>query len=86
LARRDQPARPAPGDAVISDEALICTDAVTGAESRLTRFQVRTARPLTSADDALVGLDPDGVIFAINSKSGRAIRPGASPRPRPTLR
>ena len=59
-------------DVVISDEEVIRTDAVTGAETRLTRFQVRTARQLTSADDALAGLDRDGVIFAVNSKSGRA--------------
>ena len=59
-------------DVVISNEEVIRTDAVTGAETRLTRFQVRTARQLTSADDALAGLDRDGVIFAVNSKSGRA--------------
>jgi hypothetical protein len=29
-------------------------------------------RQLTSAEDALAGLDRDGVIFAVNSKSGRA--------------
>ena len=59
-------------DVVISDEEVIRTDAVTGAETRLTRFQVRTMRQLTSAEDALAGLDRDGVIFAVNSKSGRA--------------
>ncbi|MCR5881218.1 strawberry notch C-terminal domain-containing protein [Phenylobacterium sp. J367] len=59
-------------DVVISDEEVIRTDAVTGAETRLTRFQVRTVRQLTSAEDALTGLDRDGVIFAVNSKSGRA--------------
>jgi predicted RNA methylase len=59
-------------DVVITDEEVIRTDAVTGAETRLTRFQVRTVRQLTSADDALAGLDRDAVIFAVNSKSGRA--------------
>ena len=59
-------------DVVISDEEVIRTDAVTGAETRLTRFQVRMVRQLTSAEDALTGLDRDGVIFAVNSKSGRA--------------
>jgi hypothetical protein len=59
-------------DVAISNEEVIRTDAVTGAETRLTRFQVRTVRHLTSADDALAGLDRDGVIFAVNSKSGRA--------------
>src|SRR6202012_660269 len=56
-------------DVVILDEEVIRTDAVTGAETRLTRFQVRTVRQLTSADDALTGLDRDAVIFAVNSKS-----------------
>jgi predicted RNA methylase len=59
-------------DVVITDEEVIRTDAVTGAETLLTRFQVRTVRSLTCADDALAGLDPAGVIFAVNSKSGRA--------------
>ena len=59
-------------DVVITDEEVIRTDAVTGAETRLTRFQVRTVRDLTSADDALAGLARDGLIFAVNSKSGRA--------------
>jgi len=59
-------------DVVITDEEVIRTDAVTGAETKLLRFQVRTVRELTLADDALSGLDRDGVIFAVNSKSGRA--------------
>jgi len=59
-------------DVVISDEEVIRSDAVTGAETRLTRFQVRTLRQLISADDALAGQDREGVVFAVNSKSGRA--------------
>ena len=59
-------------DVVITDEEVIRTDAVTGAETRLTRFQVRTVRQLTTADDALVDQGRDGLIFAVNSKSGRA--------------
>jgi len=59
-------------DVAISDEAVIRTDAVTGAETRLIRFQVRTRRALTEADDALAGLDRDAVTFAVNSKSSRA--------------
>ncbi len=59
-------------DVVICDEEVIRTDAVTGAETRLTSFKVRTRRQLTPAEEALAGLDRDGVIFAVNSKSGRA--------------
>jgi predicted RNA methylase len=59
-------------DVAILDEEVVRKDAVTGAETKLLRFQVRTARELTAADTALAGLDPDGVIFAVNSKSGRA--------------
>jgi hypothetical protein len=59
-------------DVAILNEEVIRTDAVTGAETRLTRFQVRTVRDLASADDALAGLDRDGLTFAVNSKSGRA--------------
>jgi hypothetical protein len=59
-------------DVVITGDEVIRTDAVTGAETKLTRFQVRTARQLTSADEALAGLDRDALVFAVNSKSGRA--------------
>ncbi|MBS0363377.1 MAG: strawberry notch family protein [Proteobacteria bacterium] len=59
-------------DVVILDEEVVRTDAVTGAQTKLLRFQVRTAREMTKADEALAGLDPDGVIFAVNTKSGRA--------------
>ena len=56
----------------ILDEEVVRKDAVTGAETKLLRFQVRTRRELTTADEALAGLDPDGVVFAVNAKSGRA--------------
>jgi hypothetical protein len=59
-------------DVVILDEEVVRTDAVTGAQTKLLRFQVRTRRALTPADEALCGLDPDGLIFAVNSKSGCA--------------
>jgi hypothetical protein len=59
-------------DVAISDEEVIRTDAVTGAETRLIRFQVRTRRVLTAADKAFAGLDRDALTFAVNSKSGRA--------------
>lgn len=53
-------------------EDVVRTDAVTGAETRLTRFMVRTRRPLTSANAALAGIDPASATFAVNAKSGRA--------------
>ncbi|HEX7947892.1 MAG TPA: bifunctional class I SAM-dependent methyltransferase/DEAD/DEAH box helicase, partial [Phenylobacterium sp.] len=59
-------------DLSVLDEETIRTDAVTGAETRLARFQVRTARPLTGADAALEGIEADARVFAINGKSGRA--------------
>lgn len=59
-------------EVAIADEEVVRTDAVTGAETRLTRFQVRTRRALTSQDAALAGLDQDSLVFAANAKSGRA--------------
>jgi len=59
-------------DVAITGEEVVRTDAVTGAETRLLRFQVRTKRELASADDALSGLNSEGVIYAVNAKSGRA--------------
>jgi hypothetical protein len=59
-------------DVVITGEEVVRADAVTGAETRLLRFQVHTRRELAGADEALAGLDPDGLIYAVNSKSGRA--------------
>jgi hypothetical protein len=56
---------------VVSEE-VIRTDAVTGAETRLITFQVRTRRAMTSAEDALAGVDLRGAMFAVNGKSGRA--------------
>jgi hypothetical protein len=59
-------------DLVILDDEVVRKDAVSGAETKLLRFQVRTRRKLTTADEALAGLEPDGLIYAVNSKSGRA--------------
>jgi len=59
-------------DVLVTDEEVIRTDAVTGAETRLTRFQIRAARRLTTADAALAGQGRDALIFAVNSRSGRA--------------
>jgi len=59
-------------DVAITGEEVVRTDAVTGAETRLLRFEVRTRRDLRSADDALAGLDSDSLTYAVNGKSGRA--------------
>ena len=59
-------------DLVVTHEEVIRTDAVTGAQTRLMSFQVRTKRTLISSDQAMAGLDPASTIFAVNTKSGRA--------------
>jgi protein-L-isoaspartate O-methyltransferase len=59
-------------DVMVLDETVLRTDAATGAQTRLLRFQVRTRRTLTSADAALAGLDRAQVGFAVNARSGRA--------------
>ena len=59
-------------DLVILDEEVVRKETVTGAETKLLRFQVRTRRELTTADEAAAGLEPDGLNYAVNSKSGRA--------------
>ena len=59
-------------DVAILDEEVVRTDAATGAETKLLRFQVRTRRDLTAADVALEGQDPDSLVYAVNAKSGRA--------------
>ena len=59
-------------DLAILDEEVVRSDAVTGAETKLLRFQVRTRRELTTVEGALTGLDPQALTFAVNGKSGRA--------------
>jgi hypothetical protein len=59
-------------DLVVKGEEVIRTDAVTGAETKLLSFQVRTRRSLIAADDALAMIDPEAALFAVNGKSGRA--------------
>ena len=59
-------------DLSVLDEEVIRTDAVTGAETRLLRVQVRTSRSLLRAEAALAESDPQARVFAVNSKSGRA--------------
>ncbi len=62
----------APDDVTVLSEEVIRTDAVSGAETRLTCFQARTRRALTTADAALAGVDPASMTFAVNAKSRRA--------------
>jgi hypothetical protein len=59
-------------DVVVAGEEVVRADAVTGAETRLLRFQVKTRRELTGADEALAGRDLAAVACAVNAKSGRA--------------
>jgi len=56
----------------VTSEAVIRTDPVTQAETRLTTFQLRTRRELVAADAALTRSDPLARAFAVNRKSGRA--------------
>jgi hypothetical protein len=59
-------------EVAILGEEVVRTDAVTAAETKLLRFQVKTARQLVSAEEALAGQDPDALVYAVNSKTGRA--------------
>ena len=59
-------------DVEVAEEEVIRTDKDTGAETRLLRFNIRTRRSLTSADDALTWVDPEVISYVVNSKTGRA--------------
>jgi hypothetical protein len=59
-------------DLTVTEEEVVRTDAVTGAETRLITFQVRSRRTLTTAEAAADGLDPQAVTYVRNGKSGRA--------------
>src|SRR5258706_11477867 len=59
-------------DLTVTDEEVIRTDTVTGAETRLVTFQMRSRRSLTGADEAAGGLDPQAIAYVRNGKSGRA--------------
>ena len=56
----------------VTGEAVIRTDAMTGAETTIVSFEVRSRREMTTADEAMHGLDASSLIFAVNGKSGRA--------------
>lgn len=61
-------------DLTVLSEEVIRTDAVTGAETRLITFDLKTRRELLSAEEAadLVDSAPERSAFVINGKSGRA--------------
>lgn len=59
-------------DLTVTDEEVIRTDTVTGAETRLVTFQMRSRRTVTGADAAAAGLDPQAITYVRNGKSGRA--------------
>uniref|UniRef100_UPI0025EE8F37 strawberry notch family protein n=1 Tax=uncultured Caulobacter sp. TaxID=158749 RepID=UPI0025EE8F37 len=59
-------------DLEVLGEEVLRTDLSTGAQTRLMRFAVRTRRQLITADEAMAGQEPAGLMFAINSKSRRA--------------
>jgi hypothetical protein len=59
-------------DLTVEAEEVIRRDAATGAETKVIRFEVRTARALASASDALAGLDHSALGFVVNAKSRRA--------------
>ncbi|HEY3949854.1 strawberry notch-like NTP hydrolase domain-containing protein [Phenylobacterium sp.] len=59
-------------DLTVTEEAIVRTDTVTGAETRLVSFQMRSRRALVAAEVAVEGLDPQTVSHVRNGKSGRA--------------
>lgn len=56
----------------VRGEAVVRTDAATGAETRLIDFALKTRRTLLSLEDALARAEPTGAGFAVNGRSGRA--------------
>ncbi|MFD3266429.1 strawberry notch-like NTP hydrolase domain-containing protein [Phenylobacterium ferrooxidans] len=59
-------------DLTVTSEEVIRTDAVSGAQTKVVTFAVRTRRVLVSASDALAGLDPQTLEYVVNAKSQRA--------------
>jgi predicted RNA methylase len=56
---------------VLSEEA-IRTDTVSGAQTKVVTFAVRTRRVLTTSAEALEGLNQDALEYVVNTKSQRA--------------
>ena len=58
-------------DLEVVSEEVIRTDTLTGAQTKVLTFQVRTRRELETADEALVGLEPGALDHVVNAKSQR---------------
>jgi len=58
-------------DLEVLSEEVIRTDTLTGAETKIITFQVRSRRELESTDEALVGFDPEALEFVVNARSQR---------------
>jgi len=58
-------------DLEVVSEEVIRTDTLSGAQTKILKFQVRTQRVLETADEALAGLDPEALTFVVNAKSQR---------------
>jgi hypothetical protein len=59
-------------DLTVTSEEVIRTDAVSGAQTKIVTFAVRTRRVLVTAEQALSGLDPLALDYVVNAKSQRA--------------
>ena len=59
-------------DLAIKSEEVIRTDTLTGAQTKIMTFEVRTRRVLTGAGEALHGLNPEALEYVVNARSGRA--------------
>ncbi|NEX91165.1 bifunctional class I SAM-dependent methyltransferase/DEAD/DEAH box helicase [Caulobacter sp. 17J65-9] len=53
-------------------EEVIRTDAVTGAETRLVAFDIKTEREIRQSSDVRKGLDPNAIELVVNKRSGGA--------------
>ena len=58
-------------DLEVLAEDVIRTDTLTGAQTKIITFQIRSRRTLETADEALAGLDPEALDYVINAKSHR---------------
>ena len=59
-------------DLAIKSEEVIRTDTLTGAQTKIMTFEVRTRRVLTGSGEALHGLNPEALEYVVNARSGRA--------------
>jgi hypothetical protein len=59
-------------DLSVDSEEVIRTDGLTGAQTKIVTFQVRTRRVMATSAEALVGLDPLALEYVVNTRSQRA--------------